>query len=195
MNDTQDSIQEFLDLNHKIWIVEFDATDFQSSLPQLLEIPSTIFQQKAIEYLWTFLQEFLQNTAIAFILRPIDSEKDNLVSQADLALIGHWNNKNYSIPLWTMQDLLLGFEIIEEESFVILDEEPLLFIDILKKYQPSFEDNETLIVLEENIFKNQKIFLEINDRIIFITEYFNELDFFDRIARTVIPEIDNDSDQ
>ncbi|WP_455463170.1 hypothetical protein [Candidatus Hodarchaeum mangrovi] len=194
MKDKQDSIQEFLDLNHKIWIVEFDSTDFISSLPQILEIPSKIFRQKAIEYLWTFLQKFLQNSTIAFILRSDDSTKDNLASQVDLALIGYWNNKYYGIPLWIMQDLLLGFEIIEEEKFIILDKESLFFIDSSNDYKTSFNDNETLIIVEENIFKKQKMFLEINNKNILITEYFNELDFFERIARTVIPEIDNDLD-
>lgn len=194
MKDKQDSIQEFLDLNHKIWIVEFDSTDFISSLPQILEIPSKIFRQKAIEYLWTFLQKFLQNLAIAFILRSDDSTKDNLASQVDLALIGYWNNKYYGIPLWIMQDLLLGFEIIEEEKFIILDKESLFFIDSSNDYKTSFNDNETLIIVEENIFKKQKMFLEINNKNILITEYFNEIDFFERIASTVIPEIDNDLD-
>ncbi|WP_455141881.1 hypothetical protein [Candidatus Hodarchaeum mangrovi] len=194
MKDKQDSIQEFLDLNHKIWIVEFDSTDFISSLPQILEIPSKIFRQKAIEYLWTFLQKFLQNSTIAFILRSDDSTKDNLASQVDLALIGYWNNKYYGIPLWIMQDLLLGFEIIEEEKFIILDKESLFFIDSSNDYKTSFNDNETLIIVEENIFKKQKMFLEINNKNILITEYFNEIDFFERIASTVIPEIDNDLD-
>ena len=194
MKNRQESIQEFLDLNQKIWIVEFDAVDFKSTLPQLFEIPESIFHQNAIEYLWTFLQEFLQNSSIAFILRSGCSVKDNLASQVDLALVGYWDNYNYAIPLWTLQDLLLGFEIIEKKNFVILDEEPLLFIDRLNKNQLSFKDNKTYIIFEENVFRKEKIFLEINNKNIFITEYFNELDFFERVARTSIPEIDKDFD-
>ena len=76
------------------------------------------------ENFWAFLRLFLQNCKISFILRPFYLKKSN-PDRVELALLGCWENKQFAIPLWIMKDLLLGFEIISSDNFIILDSEPL----------------------------------------------------------------------
>ena len=70
------------------------------------------------------MNSFLQKCAISFILRKPNLE-DSKFDRIELALLGYWEKRQYAIPLWIMKDLLLGFDVISDDHFEILDSEPL----------------------------------------------------------------------
>ena len=119
----QQSINDYLDLRHRIWFVELEIGDFGASVANLLELPQEIYDLRIKENFWAFLRLFLQNCEISFIFRPFYLNNSN-PDRVELALLGYWENKQFAIPLWIMKDLLLGFEIISSDNFIILDSEP-----------------------------------------------------------------------
>ncbi|UCG89538.1 MAG: hypothetical protein JSU57_03435 [Candidatus Heimdallarchaeota archaeon] len=194
-NLKQLSIHEYLDLgNHaKKWFLEFEVGDFGASITKLLELPQKIYDTRRKTFFLAFISSFFQRCEVSFILRKpnlFDSNFDRI----DLALLGYWEKRQYAIPLWIMNDLLLGFEVISNEYFEILDSEPLTwFHGILsaknqKNSSPITEAN--LVMLSDDFFQGQKIYFKLEGSTINVSRYFNELEFFDRIARAKIPEID-----
>ena len=188
----QVSINNFLDLGHSAWFVEFEIGDFGASIANLLELPQKIFDQRAKTYFWAFLQLFLQNCEISFILRPSDPNISN-PERIELALLGYWNENQLAIPLWITKNLLMGFEIITEDDYVILDSEPIIWstrVSQEKWRTNSRNSNRDFIYLTDDIFQGQKIYLKIEKGQIVVSNYFNELEFFSRIAMTSLPQLD-----
>lgn len=189
----QQSIHDYLGLGHRIWFLEFEVGDFGASIANLFELPLEVYKMRAKTFFWAFLQVFLQKVEISFILRQ-SIQKDSSFDRIDLALLGYWENNQFAIPLWIMKDLLLGFEVIPAEHFVILDSEPLTWsrpISITNKHIDSSRKEEfDIIILSDDFFQGQKIYFRLEGGHIVISQYLNELEFFDRIARTNIPEID-----
>ncbi|MFX0205935.1 MAG: hypothetical protein ACFFDT_08100 [Candidatus Hodarchaeota archaeon] len=191
----QQSINDYLDLTNKVWLVEFEVTDFGASLSKILELPLTIYKENVKAHFWAFLKVFLQKCEIGFILKQSIIKSSNL-GTINLALIGYWEEKQYAIPLWILKDILLGFEIIASDSFLILDSEPHYWsqpILISNKIKP-IDENSSLILFSEDIFIGQKIYFKLDKGQIFVSDYFNELEFFKRIAQTEIPDLDEISD-
>ncbi|MHA2243518.1 MAG: hypothetical protein ACXADY_00980 [Candidatus Hodarchaeales archaeon] len=189
----QQSINDYLGLRHRAWFVEFEIGDFGASIANLFELPQEIFETRAKIFFWDFLKVFLLKSEIGFILRhpkPNDSNFDTV----DLALIGCWDNRQFAIPLWIIKDLLLGFEIIPAENFTVLDSEPLNWSQMIladcNKNNSSSNEKPDLFILNDDFFQGQKIYFKLEGGRIVVSKYFNELDFFDRIAKTIIPEID-----
>jgi hypothetical protein len=188
------SIHDYLGLGHqsKIWFMEFAISDFDASLSKLLELPQEIYQTRKRTFFLAFMNSFLQRCEIGFILRNLDSK----VEQIELALLGYWEESYYAIPLWIMNDLLLGFEVIPYEQFKILDSELLTWPqrknDITNQKLSLRSTESNLIILDDDFFQrqNQKIYFKLQGSTINLSRYFNELELFDRIARTKIPEID-----
>ena len=187
------SIQEYLQLYQRAWFVEFDVSDFGASLSTLFELPRSIYHSQAKAFFRTFIDEFLQNSTINFVLK-----NDRTVTQEpriDLAIIGHWENKEFAIPLWIMNDILIGFEIIPADQYYILDTSPLEWKSPYLPNQRIFisdSDNEETYVLDSELFQENILYLKIARGSIFISDFNQEtaLKFFERIASTVIPEID-----
>ena len=119
-NQSSQSIHDYMDFPHRIWTVEFEISDFGASLTSLLELPLQIYILDSKSFFWSFMKQFLQNCQISFILRKYDSADDCI----ELALIGFWETKQIAIPLWILNENLLGFEIITL-NFTILDSETL----------------------------------------------------------------------
>lgn len=192
----QQSIHEYLDLPHRAWNVEFEISDFGASLVSLLELPRKIVEMDKKTIFWSFLKRFLQGCEISFILRNYNSNDTNHES-IELALIGYWETQQIAIPLWILNDLLLGFEIISTEKFIVLDSEPLNWKSSLPtSIQTSIShttEKETLIITEKT-FLNDKIYFQIKYSDITISEHFDEIQFFDRIAQTIIPELDGNEE-
>jgi hypothetical protein len=193
IKNNQHSIHEFLELPHRVWHLEFESNDFGASLASLLELPLKIYEKDNKRIFWSFIKEFLSQCSISFILREYTSD-ENMHNNIELALIGYWENKQMAIPLWILKDILIGFEIISSEEFSFLDSEPL-------KWNPSQQSSglqgkfpqtkgTKIIVFDDEIFKESKIFFKINKGEISVSEHFNELEFFHRIAQTIIPELD-----
>ncbi len=194
----QQSINDYLGLRHRAWFVEFEIGDFGASIANLFELPKGIYETRAKTFFWDFLKVFLLKSDIGFILRhpnPNDSNFDIV----DLALIGCWDNKQFAIPLWIMKDLLLGFEVISAENFTILDSEPLNWSQTISvdsnKNNSSDDEKLDLFILSDDFFQGQKIYFKLEGGRIVVSKYFNELEFFDRIAKTTIPEIDEFKDK
>ena len=197
-NSDQQSIHEYLGLGHRAWYVEFEIGDFKTSLTDLLEIPLIIFEKQAKEIFWSFLQLFLQKSEISFIHRqpcPNDLRSERI----DLALLGYWENRQFAIPLWIMNDLLLGFEIIPSRDFNVLDSEPLMWSQQVSKgrkdVNPAFNNELGYIFLNDGIFQGQKIYFKLEGGQIVVSKYYDELKFFQRIAQTGIPELDESRDK
>lgn len=188
----QQSIHEYLDLGHRAWFLEFDVGDF-GAISRLLELPQNIYETRKKTFFLAFMNSFLQRCAISFILRkpnPHNSKFDRI----ELALLGYWEKRQFTIPLWIMNDLLLGFEIIPDEHFEILDSEPLTWspgkIETKnQKISVSLTESK-LVILDDDFFQGHKIYFKLEGSTINVSRYFNELEFFDRISRTNIPEID-----
>ena len=188
----QRSINNYLNLSYRTWIIELEIGDFGASIANLLELPLKIYESNAKAHFWTFLQIFLRKCEIGFILKQSKgrfSSSDTI----NLALIGYWEDKRYAIPLWFLNELLLGFEIIHTDECSILDSEPLSC-----NLETNFYTNEIskldkipeILLFEDDLFQGKKIFLKINKGNISVSEYFDELGFLERIAQTEIPEID-----
>ncbi|MFX0123126.1 MAG: hypothetical protein ACFFAE_05770 [Candidatus Hodarchaeota archaeon] len=197
-NMNQQSIHEYLDLSHRAWFLEFDIRDFRASISDLLEFPQEIYETRIKTFFLTFISSFLQRCEIGFIHRKLnlsDSEFDSI----DLALIGYWEKSQHAIPLWIMKDLLLGFEVIPNEHFEILDSEPLTWsqgISVTKNQRNASSLPESnLAIVNDDFFQGQKTYFKLEGNTINLSRYFNELEFFDRIARAKIPEIDELDDK
>ncbi|MFX0085007.1 MAG: hypothetical protein ACFFAU_04970 [Candidatus Hodarchaeota archaeon] len=192
IKDNQQSIHDFLELPHRAWLLEFEINDFGASLSSILELPQKIYKKDNKRIFWSFIKEFLSQCSISFILRKYTSPK-NIHDNIELALIGYWEKIQMAIPLWILNDLLLGFEIISTEEYCILDSEPLKwdFLGQYKQYRISSQNSQsTFVFSDDELFKDNKMFFKISDSKISISEYFNELEFFERIAQTIIPELD-----
>ncbi|MHA1214730.1 MAG: hypothetical protein ACTSPG_05500 [Candidatus Hodarchaeales archaeon] len=190
-NTRQVSINEFLNLNNRSWIIELDAQDFTSTLSKLMDIPLEIYKQNLKAFFLQFLRYFLQEASIAFILRHYEGDKITSEPHIDLAITGHWEKKNIAIPLWIMRDLLMGFEVLKNEDFSIIDSEILTnqsFYGEINTLNPS--NHNIMVVLEDEIFQGSKLCLEINNGDIYFSKYFNDTLFLERIANTTIPELD-----
>ncbi len=189
----QQSIHDYLELGHRIWFLEFEIGDFGVSIANLLELPQEIYDSRKKSFFWVFMKSFLQDCEISFIFRkwnPIDPNFDTI----DLALIGSWETKKLAIPLWIWKDLLLGFEVIPADCFQILDSETLIWSQnismSIEQSNSSRNTTSSQIVFTDDFFQGQKIYFKLEKNHIKITRYFNKVEFFDRIARTKIPEID-----
>lgn len=187
------SIHKYLNLFHRPWYVEFMYEDVGASLTSLLELPISIYNHQAKDFFLRFLDTFLQKCCISFILR----DPCNLC-YIDLALTGFWNLKKIAIPLWILNDTLIGFEIIQGEGlFQILDSFPLYWQTPVTQQTTEIltgpETKET-IVLEDDVFCGNSIYLKIEQNSIMIanTNPQDDLKFFERIASAIIPEIDDD---
>jgi hypothetical protein len=184
------SIQNYLELLHRPWIVEFGSEDFGASITSLLELPISIYNSQSKEFFLAFLDNILRNCSISFIQR--DS------GHIDLAITGCWNNKKIAFPLWIMNDTLIGFEIISEEGqHQILDSFPLHWrTPVIQQTSINISKSETCenFVLENEIFCGDTIYLKIDEESIMIADInpIDDIKFFERIASTVIPEIDDD---
>ena len=190
------SIQEFLHLSERSWFVEFDLSDFGASLCALFELPFSIYHSQGKAFFWTFVDQFLQRSAIGFILNNKLNNDLNQEPKIDLAFIGHWENRELAIPLWIMSDILVGFEILSDGQYFVLDAFPLSwqspFLPKLKNNSPK-DDNAEIYVLNDKIFQEKTLYLKITGGNIFVSDFnrIDELKFFERIATTIIPEIDD----
>lgn len=188
----QASINDYLDLAHKAWFMEFEVCDFGASITNLLELPLSIFEMNAKAHFWAFIKLFLQKCEIGFIFEHPKKELPG-TDIINLALIGLWQGEQFAIPLWILKDLLIGFEVITPDTFTVLDSEPLSWVlpNLVNRESIQFRNNNVGVVLfGKDIFQGQKIFFRLDKRQISICEYFNELEFFTRIAQTEIPELD-----
>ena len=192
MKNNQKSIHEYLDLSHRAWFLEFEMRDFGPSVIKLLELPQEIYQTRQKAFFLAFLNSFLQRCAISFILRK-SNLKDSEFDRIELALLGYWEGRQYAIPLWILKDLLLGFDIIADSYFEILDSEPLAWSqgknDAVNQRIPT-----ELAFLTDDFFQGEKVYFKLEGSSISVTRYFNELELLDRIARAKIPEIDEVED-
>jgi len=187
----QKSINDYLDLANKAWFVEFEVTDFGASLSEILELPLRIYNANVKTHFWAFLKIFLRKCEIGFILRHSTKQKSGS-EVINLALIGYWEEKQYAIPLWIFKDILLGFELVTSDFFMILDSEPLTWSTptLITNKTNSLVKNPSLVILNDDIFINRKIYFTLDKGQIFISDYFDDIEFFERIAKTEIPEFD-----
>lgn len=176
----QQSITDYLNLKHRTWFLELEKSDFRTIIAGLLEIPQKIYDSRTTGCFWAFLKQFLQRCEIGFILRSNPT-------RVELAILGHWQNKQYAIPLWMIRDLLLGFEVISTEDFAILDSEPMKWSQIVKSKDFSQCEKVEFILQEEDILHGDKIYFKIENGQIFVSEYSNAFDFFNRIAQIDLP--------
>ncbi len=191
------SIHDYLDLPHRTWFVEFEISDFGASLPSILELPPKIYELDKKMIFWSFLKEFLLKCKIGFILRKYTSHTDTH-EDIELALLGGWENKQIAIPLWILQDVLLGFEVITPKTFLVLDSEPLKWNSpVLNKQSRCISQNKqcNLEMYDSDLFQNRKLNFKINRGRISLSEHYNELEFFERIAQTLIPELHETPDE
>jgi hypothetical protein len=184
------SIHSYLDLLHRPWYVEFGCEDFGASLSSLLELPISVYNNQAKEFFLAFIDKVLYKCSISFILRG--------PGHIDLAITGYWKKKKIAIPLWIMNDTLIGFEVIpEERQYKILDSFPLHWkTPVIQQTSFIVTKSETSenIVLDNDIFCGDTIYLKIekNNLMIVNIDQSNDLKFFERIASVVIPEIDDE---
>ncbi|MHA1975218.1 MAG: hypothetical protein ACTSW1_19685 [Candidatus Hodarchaeales archaeon] len=192
----QVSVNEFLNLNTRNWTIELDARDFTLTLSKLMEIPLKIYKKSYKDYLLQFLRLFLEEARISFILRHNEGKHKPMEPHIDLAIVGCCENKKCAIPLWVMHDLLIGFEILKNEDYTILDSENLnykTFHDNINFNNSSYHN--TLIEFEDEFFQGSKLCLEINNGEVWFSKYFNDTLFLERIANTPIPELDDQANQ
>ena len=184
------SIHSYLDLLHRPWYVEFGCEDFGASLSSLLELPISVYNNQAKDFFLAFIDKVLHKCSISFILRE--------PGHIDLAITGYWKKKKIAIPLWIMNDTLIGFEVIpEEHQYKILDSFPLHWKNpVIQQTSYFVTKSETTekIVLDNDIFCADTIYLKIEKNYLMIAniDFSNDLKFFERIASVVIPEIDDD---
>ena len=187
------SIHKYLNLFHRPWYVEFSCEDFGASLSSLLELPISIFNHQTKDFFLRFLDTFLQKCRISFILR----DPCNLC-YIDLALTGFWNLKKIAIPLWILNDTLIGFEIIQGEGqYQILDSFPLYWQTPVTQQTTEIltgPEKKEILILEDDVFCGNSIYLKIEQKSIMIANInpYDDLKFFERIASAVIPEIDEE---
>jgi hypothetical protein len=177
----QQSVTNYLNLGHRIWFVELEKADFRTIITKILEIPQEIYDSKKTECFWAFLKPFLQTCEIGFIRRSSPT-------RIELALLGYWQNKQYTIPLWMIRDLLLGFEIISTKDFTILDSEPLSWSPFVKSRDLNQGEKVEFLIQEEDLLYGNKIFLKIENSQINVSEYSSAFNFFNRIAQTDFPD-------
>lgn len=190
----QKSIHEYLDLSHRAWFLEFEMRDFGPSVTKFLELPQEIYQTRQKAFFLAFMNSFLQKCAISFILRKPNLE-DSKFDRIELALLGYWERRQYAIPLWIMREILLGFDVISDNYFEILDSEPLTWSQgKIDNQKISVLTESTLAFLTDDFFQGQKIYFKLEGSYISVSRYFNELELLDRIARAKIPEIDEVDD-
>ncbi|MCK4847917.1 MAG: hypothetical protein KAT16_02720, partial [Candidatus Heimdallarchaeota archaeon] len=94
------SIHNYLDLHHRPWFVELEVKDFGASISSLLDLPISVYNTQAKDFFLAFIDEFLKKCSISFVLRDI--------GHIDLAITGYWKMKRIAIPLWIMNDTLIG---------------------------------------------------------------------------------------
>ncbi|MFX1516954.1 MAG: hypothetical protein ACFFC6_11625 [Promethearchaeota archaeon] len=193
MKKNQKSIHEYLDLSHRAWFCEFSLPDFGPSVTKLLELPQEIYQTRQKVFFLAFMNSFLQRCAISFILRKYNLE-DSKFDRIELALLGYWEERQYAIPLWILKDLLLGFDVIADYYFEILDSEPLTWPQRKNDNQKISLTESSLAFLTDDFFQGEKVYFKLEGSSISVTRYFNELELLDRIARAKIPEIDEVED-
>jgi len=190
----QKSIHEYLDLSHRAWFLEFEMRDFGPSVTKFLELPQEIYQTRQKAFFLAFMNSFLQKCAISFILRKPNLE-DSKFDRIELALLGYWERRQYAIPLWIMREILLGFDVISDNYFEILDSEPLTWSQgKIDNQKISVLTESTLAFLTDDFFQGKKIYFKLEGSYISVSRYFNELELLDRIARAKIPEIDEVDD-
>ena len=187
------SIHKYLDLLHRPWHVEFRIEDVGASLSSLLELPISIFNHQTKDFFLGFLNAFLEKCSISFILRDPSN-----FCYIDLALTGFWNKNEIAIPLWILDDILIGFEIIQAEGqYQIIDSFPLYWkIPVTQQTSKELARSETkeIFVLDADVFCGNTIYLKIEQNSIMIANInpFDDLKFFERIASAIIPEIDEE---
>ena len=187
----QHSIQDYLKLTDQSWVVEFEIFDFGASLTSFLELPPIIYAMNPKAHFWAFMRSFLMNCEIGFIQRPIRASSDDYI---EMALVGWCNKEQVAIPLWILHERLLGFEVISFPEFDILDSLPLNWIT---KTLPDQSDQLFIpttreeIMFQDDIFMKHKLFLRIVKKNIFLSTEIDEHEFFQRIAETDIPELDD----
>jgi len=164
--------------------------DFGASISSLLQLPISVYTNQAKDFFLAFIDSVLRECSISFILRDL--------GHIDLAITGFWKMKEIAIPLWIMNDTLIGFEIISGEGhYQILDSFPLHWENPVtphtSKIVTRFETTEKF-VLDDDIFCGDTIYLKIDRENIIIANIkpFDDLKFFERIASAVIPEIDDE---
>ena len=191
--NTNITIQDYLELFHKSWMVEFDVSDFGASLSALFELPLQIYASQAKDFFLRFINELLRKASISFIQRKSKITAKNSIN---LALVGYWNQAQFAIPLWILDDVLFGFEILSEQNYKILDSFRLEYLSfdssIINQYDVL--DKEIYFSsLSNSLFNKNTIYFEIHQASISIANnlYSSELAFFERIANTIIPEIDS----
>ncbi len=178
------SIRDYLNLDLNPWLVEFDVLDFSASLSSLFELPLPVYMIQAKEFFWKFIASFFSTCSIAFIQRIHQD-------MVDLALLGHWNNEQLAIPLWIMNDTLIGFEILSYRNYSVIDSS-------LLKFKPSFHQTHNKshkkdhYVMDNELFNGNRLYLKIINNSLLISDYnhIDDLAFFERIASTIIPELD-----
>ena len=183
------SIQDFLKLDLHSWLVEFDVSDFGASLSALFELPHAIYRSQARDFFWRFLTRFCEDCSICFI----QLTHQNTV---DLALLGTWKNQILAIPLWILNDTLIGFEILSSANFSVLDSFSLNFDSPFNRLPQDTTKNNKFLVLDNDVFYGNTLYLKIINDSLLLSDYqqIDELAFFERIASTFIPEIDENSD-
>ncbi|MHA2248416.1 MAG: hypothetical protein ACXADY_25940 [Candidatus Hodarchaeales archaeon] len=185
------TINEYLDLGQRIWHIEFALSDFKTeNIAKLLNIPTSIYNTNPKTNFWAFLKVFLRECEIAFINRRYPKGIGISRENEEIALLGYWENKEMAIPLWIIDDLLLGFEVISDEEYQVLSSEPLNWVYPLTHEDISFIAGNGVVSLDEDIYRNRKIFFELKRTFISLSA-FNELEIFERIANVDLPEVDD----
>ncbi|MHA1976692.1 MAG: hypothetical protein ACW98F_03275 [Candidatus Hodarchaeales archaeon] len=181
------SIRDYLKLELHSWMVEFDACDFGASLSALFELPHSVYLSQAKDFFWKFLTHFFEECSISFIRRI----HQNTV---DLALLGLWKDQKLAIPLWIMNDTLIGFEILTSAHYRVLDSFSLNFNSPFNSISHD-KNNKKLIDLDNEVYYGDTLYFKIINDSLLLSDHqqINELAFFERIASTIIPEIDKDS--
>jgi len=184
----QQSIHDYLSLTDRSWVVEFEVFDFGASLTSCLELPPLIYAMSPKAHFWAFMHVFLQTCEISFIERRSLSE-----NHVEMALVGLWNFNLVAIPLWILHKRLLGFEVIQSREFEIIDSIPLKWSRTI--HQLDFEPIQPMehleYIFENDIYINNRLYLRVDNKRIFISEEIDEQEFFERIAKTDIPELDD----
>ena len=184
------SIHNYLELLHRQWYVELDVRDFRASISSLLQLPIPVYDNQARDFFLTFLNNLLLKCSICFIQRE--------TGHIDLALIGNWNTQQLAIPLWIINDELMGFDFLPiNEKYEILDSFPLIWKNPIEEIttNPQTRTIKTeSFVIDNDLFISNTVNLriEMNSIVIANTNPIDELKFFERIASTIIPEIDDE---
>ncbi|PWI47229.1 hypothetical protein CEE45_12600 [Candidatus Heimdallarchaeota archaeon B3_Heim] len=178
------SIRDYLNLDLHSWLVEFDVSDFGASLSTLFELPLPVYLSQAKGFFWNFLSHFFTDCSISFILR---TDQDTV----DLAFLGRWKNQKLAIPLWIMDDTLIGFEILSAANYSMIDSYLLTFESPFTKISQDTKNTEVSI-LDNDLYHGNMLYLKIMNNSIILSDYqqIDELAFFERITSVVIPEID-----